>query len=161
MLRCIATNYNFPIYLATFSLLLRKAGMYEVMNSYLFFAVEYQSNWQSKANELLVLEGSLGGTQVGLSDGVMPYCPEQTNLRCSIRCTVAFPTLHSPSYSINGRCYSAGGMGKDLRPIGISATHNHPDYAIYFFCHAINTYRCVINGTIHSQEVRVEPGNTL
>ena len=122
------------------------------------FAVEYLDTGQSNANGLLVLEGSVDGTPADLRDGVMYYCSNRANHRCRIACTIGFPTVHSPSYSINGRCYSAGGMGKDLRPIGINTTHNHPTYTVSFPCHAIN-YRCVINGTVHSQEVRVQPGN--
>ena len=109
----------------------------------------------------MVVDGSVGGNPVDLRDEVMPYCPNRVNLTCSIRCKVGFPTPYSPRYAINDGCYSSGRMGKDLQPIVINATHNGPSYTIYFFCHVIDTYRCVINETVHSQEVRVEPGNAL
>lgn len=114
---------------------------------------------QSKASELLVLEGKVGGTPADFSDGVMAYCPIGVS-HCLIQCKVSFFTPYSPSHSINGRCYSPGGMGRDLAQIGINATNNHPKYAVRFLCHAINSYRCVMNATIYSQKVTMRPVTT-
>ena len=121
------------------------------------FTIESLDTGQSKTSGLLVLEGSVGGTPVDLSDGVMAYCPNIAS-HCLIQCEVGFFTPQSPSHSINGRCYSAGGMGRDLPRIGIIATANHPKYTVRFPCHAINSYSCVMNDTIYSQRVTMRPG---
>lgn len=114
-----------------------------------------------QSQNLLAVEGSVGGNPVDLKNGVMSYCSNQTTIMCMIRCALTFSTIHSPHYNINGGSYSAGENGTDLQGIGVYATNNHPNYAIRFPCRAITDYRCVLNDTVCTQEIRMKPGNAL
>lgn len=124
----------------------------------LFILVEYPDTGQSQD---LAVEAAVGGSLVGVQDGVMSYCPSQATIMCMITCTVTFHTIHSPLYFINGECFSAGGSGEDLQRIGVFATHNHPFYTIHFPCDAISSYRCVFNDTMYTQEIKVQPGSYI
>lgn len=122
-----------------------------------FIVVDFLDTGQSWDRGLLSVNGSVGGSPVELKDGVMAYCSEQANPWCMLTCTVRFDTIHSPSYFLNGSCFSTGENGTDLQEIGVHASHKHPSYTTHFPCHAISNYTCYMNSTVYTQ-VGVHPG---
>ena len=117
---------------------------------------------QAQNGAVLYVNGSVDGSPVDLnSHGVLPYC-DQASPVCTLECRVTFETIHSPSYYINGSCFSAGGSTsvKELEKIGVNATYAHPNYVVQFLCHAIPNYTCYMNETVYTQ-VEVRPGKSF
>ena len=126
-----------------------------------FLAVDFLDTGQSQDEGLLSVNGSVDGSPADLKDGVMAYCPEQTNPLCMVNCTVGFPTMHSPSYFLNGSCFSAGGSGEGLQEFGVQSSRpEHPKYSIHFPCNAISNYTCYLNDTLYTH-VGIRPGKSF
>ena len=126
--------------------------------------VDFLDTGQEQNGAVLSVKGRVAGSPVDLKGHgvlVLPYC-DQASPVCTLECTVTFETIHSPSYYINGSCFSAGGSTsvKELEKIGVNATYAHPNYVVQFLCHAIPKYTCYMNEMVYTQ-VEVRPGKSF